>query len=228
MQRENSPGKCYLFLLVFSFPLLFILACNLPHTLVDKDQYVCEEAGGTWTIDEDGNGKVKCIFNTPNGEQISPDGGDQPDDIKPEEINKIPAGTYTGESNLLAFIDNGTGYLPPVCSEDTVKVVIAKDGTVQGELRNTCSKLEENDWGDKRVTIHNELTGLIQGQLSDVSGQLKVVYTQHMYATFPTGDRFSETLTDVEFRYNVNVSNGVMTFKIDGEPGDFGSFVLYK
>ncbi len=150
---------------------------------------------------------------------------------RPEEENKIPVGTYTGEANFYLTLDNDVddSYLEPECSENTVRVVIASDGTAQGELRSICHANRDTDNEEMRTTHHSDVTGMIQGELLDVSGQLSIAYTWHTYLTSPQWETPSLDKTiDFEFLYNVNVSNDVMTFAPAGDVEDYYFFTLTK
>lgn len=150
---------------------------------------------------------------------------------RPEEENKIPVGTYTGESNFHTTLDNDIddSYLEPVCRENTVKVMIGSDGSASGEIRSICYANRDTDNAEMQTTHHSEVTGMIQGELVDRFGQLSVVYTWHTYFTSPQWETPSLDKTiDFEFLYNVNVSNGVMTFTPAGEVEDYYTFELTK
>jgi len=148
-----------------------------------------------------------------------------------EEETIIPSGTYSGQANFYLTLDNDVdeSYLEPECSENTVSVVIASDGTAQGELRSICYANRDTDNEAMLTTHHSDVTGMIQGELLDMSGQLSMVYTWHTYFTSPQWETPSlDKTTDFEFLYNVNVSNDVMTFTPAGDVEDFYSFTLTK
>lgn len=153
--------------------------------------------------------------------------GDQPED----EVSTIPMGTYIGESNFYSTLENDVddSYLEPECTENTVNVVIGSDGTAEGELRSICYANRASVSEEGQVTRHSEVTGIIQGELLDIPGQLSIAYTWHSYITGPQctpETPCSEDTVIFDFLYNVNVSNDVMAFTPAGEVEDYYSFEL--
>lgn len=150
---------------------------------------------------------------------------------RPEEENKIPAGTYTGETlfytTLEADVDDG--YLDPVCTENTVRVVVASDGTANGEVRSFCTSSRDTDNEEMRTVHHSEVAGMIQGELPDRAGQLSIDYTWHSFFTSPQWEAPSlDQTVDFVFQYNVQVIENVMTLTPAGEVEDYYSFTLHK
>jgi len=150
--------------------------------------------------------------------------GEKPDD-------EIPAGTYTGESNFFTTLDNDVddSYLEPICKENIVKVVIASDGTANGEIRSICSADRDTDNEEMRTTHHSEVTGVIQGNWLDDAPQLSIAYTWHTYFTSPQWETPSLDKTiDFVFPYHVQVLDGVMTLTPAAEVEGYYTLTLHK
>ena len=155
------------------------------------------------------------------------------DGYRSDEENIIPAGSYTGESNFYSTLENDIddSFLEPVCTENTVKVMIGSDGAAHGELRSICYANRAYVSEDGQVAHHSDVTGIIQGELIDIPGQLSIAYTRHSYTTGPQCTPETPCIDDTvnfDFLYNVNVSNDVMTFAPAGEVDDYYSFELTK
>lgn len=219
MSKENYCRKNIKLYLIFLLMLLITLACNLPSSLLDNDAFVCEEAGGKWVID---GKKGKCIFDSSNEAEISPNQSDQ---------HLIPAGNYTGGSNFYSTLENDgdDSYLAPICTENTVKVIIESDGTAHGEIRSICYSEQDTDKEDMRMTHHSEVIGVIQGELLENAGELSIAYTWRSYITSPQWDTPGiDNTADFVFPYHVKITESVMTFTPAADVEDYYSFTLHK
>ena len=107
------------------------------------------------------------------------------DGDKPDKKNTIPAGTYSGELNFHKTLEDDADYtyLPPVCSENNAQLTIGSDGAAQGEIRSICNAKNDTDNEEMQTTHYNEVTGVIRGELLDMSGKLTISYTWHSYFT---------------------------------------------
>jgi hypothetical protein len=152
-------------------------------------------------------------------------------DYQSDAKNTIPAGTYTGETNFDMVLDSDIddSYLEPICSENTIQVVIGSDGAAQGEIRAICYANQSTDKEDMRMTLHADITGIPQGELLGNAGQLSIAYTSHTYITSPQWETPSLDKTiDYVFPYHVNVFENVMTLTPAAEVEDYYSFTLRK
>ena len=151
------------------------------------------------------------------------------DGEKPDE--EIPVGSYAGESKFFTTLDNDwdDSYLEPVCKENTVKVTVGSDGTTQGEIRSICYADNDTDNEEMGMVHHSEVTGVIQGELLDDSGQLTISYTWHSYFTSPQWETASlDETTNFSIPYHVRVNENVMTLTPAAEVEDYYSFTLRK
>jgi hypothetical protein len=233
MRKYSIPKiEISLFFLVL---LVSIIACNFPGLpisdceVVDRTEY--EESarllGQTPEIPKYPAGAKYEVCYT-DGQLTSVR---MTDGKKSDEETTIPVGTYSGESNFYTTLENDVenSYLAPVCTENTIQVVIGSDGVAQGEISSICYAKQDTDNEEMQMTHHSDVTGVIQGQLLDNAGQLSVVYTWHSYITSPQWETPSlDNTVDFEFLYNVNVSNDVMTFTPAGEVEDYYTFELTK
>jgi hypothetical protein len=151
------------------------------------------------------------------------------DGEKPDETNIIPTGTYTGKPSFYTTLEGDDEFLDPVCSENTIRVVIGSDGVAQGEIRSICSSKMDTDNEDMGQTHHSNVTGTVEGELLDNTGQLSISYTWHSYFTSPQWETTSldETVEPV-YSYQVEVVSGVMTLTPAAEVEDYYSFTLSK
>ena len=153
------------------------------------------------------------------------------DGEQPDEETAIPVGTYDGETTFYTTLEDDIddSYLEPVCTENTIQVVIGSDGVAQGEIRSFCYSKQATDNEEMQMTYHSEVTGLVQGELLNNAGQLSIVFTWHTYFTSPQWETPSlDQTVDFEFPYNVNILNEVMTLTPAGETEDYYKFVITK
>lgn len=201
-------------LLLLSIALLVLsFACNMPNSLVDNDEFACEESGGEYIRPKDGQ-KNYCKY---------------PDDQGNGDETNVPVGTYTGKSNFHSTLENDVddSFAEPICKENIVTVVVESDGTSKGELRSICHANARE--GER--SIHSEVKGIINGNLTDFQGQCIVSYVWRSYHDAPqcTPDTpCRDETVNFDFLYNVNVSGNVMTFTPAGEVEDYYAFELTK
>ncbi len=152
--------KLPLFLMILIF-LFLSLACNLPRTLLDRDDFLCEEVGGNWVTNQKG---TKCEFDSPNAEEPSPEAGTQ---------QLIPAGTYEG-----LFIDTEMGTkglvewkVQGTVGKNEVVITVADDGTVSGQFTYEVigNILVSDDGGGSHAPCISSNDQFFKG---DASGQL--------------------------------------------------------
>lgn len=217
----------------FILLIISIIACNFPGApfsdceVVDRTEYEdsARQLGETPETPKYPEGaEYKVCYTDQQLTSVRMKDGEKPDE-------EIPAGTYTGESTFYTTLENDedNSYLEPVCSENTVRVVIGSDGTATGEIRSICYAKQDTDNEEMQMTHHSDVTGVIQGKLLDISGQLSIAYTWHSYITSPQWETPSlDNTVDFEFIYNVNVSNNVMTFAPAGEVENYYTFELTK
>jgi len=211
-QTKMRPRKSRLLLL--SLALLFLsFACNLPNSLVDRDDLLCEESGGEIIYPKDGQERY-CKY---------------PDDPEKANETNIPVGTYAGKANFYATLENDVddSFAEPICQENTITVEVESNGTTQGEIRSICqAKAREG-----ASSLHSEVTGIIKGNLTDIQGQCMVSYTWRSFNDGPqcTPDTpCRDETVNFDFLYNVHVSDNVMTFTPAGDVEDYYSFELTK
>lgn len=161
---------------------------------------------------------------------------DGPEPEKNEEmgnnqVNPIPAGTYVGETTFSSNLEDDWDYvnLGPVCTDNTATVVVESDGSVHGEIRSICYTQQDTDNEEMQQTHHSEVTGVIQGELLDTTGQLSIAYTWHSYFTSPQWETPGlDTTNNFDFAYHVEVSGNVMTLTPMGDVEAYYSFELIK
>jgi hypothetical protein len=147
------------------------------------------------------------------------------------ENSSVTVGTYTGESNFSSTLENDVddSYLAPICTENTVIVTIESDGIAHGEIRSICYAKKDTDNVEMQTTHHSEVTGVIQGELLDNTGQLSIAYTWHSYLTSPQWETTSlDKTVDFVFPYHVQVSGNVMTLTPAAEVEDYYNLELTK
>lgn len=213
--------------------MLAILACNFPLGLYSEceevDRATYEEAasmlGETPESPKYPEGAVYRVCYTDN--QLT--SIRMTDGEKPDENYKIPAGTYTGTASFYTTLEDDAEFLDPVCSENTVRIVIGNDGTAKGEIHSFCFSNLDTDNEDMGQTHHSNVTGLIQGELLDNTSQLSIAYTWHSYFTSPQWETTSlDETVEFVFPYHVKVLDGVMTLTPAAEVEDYYSYSLQK
>ena len=211
-KTKSRHRKSRLFLLTLAL-LLLTFACNLPNSLVDRDDLLCEESGGEIIYPKDGQERY-CKY---------------PDDPENGDETNIPVGTYAGKANFHATLENDVddSFAEPICKENTISVAVESDGTTTGELRSIC----QANAREGESSLHSEVTGIINGNLADTPSQCIVSYTWRSYNDGPqcTPDTpCRDETVNFDFLYNVNVSGGVMIFTPTGAVEDYYAFELSK
>ena len=194
--------------LAFSILLLASLACT--HIFFIDNEADCIDAGGDW--------KGSTCY---TAAEIDRDKGNQ----------RIPTGTFTGESTFYTTLENDVdnSYLAPVCTKNTIRVVLNSDGTANGEVRSICSASRDTDNEEMRTTHHSEVVGSIQGEWVDDAWQLSIDYTWRSYFTSPQWDTTSmDNTVEFVFPYHVSIANDVMTLTPAAEVEGYYSFTLQK
>jgi len=232
--RKQSVLKVKIYLFFLTLMMVF-MACQTYTGLyteceeVDRDYYevMARHVGQTPEIPKYPDGAVYKVCYT-DGEITSVQ---MKDGEKPDEQDLIPAGTYTGESSFHTTLDDDWdgNHLEPVCTANTIQVVVGSDGTAQGEIRSICYVSQDSDSEEMGMTHHSEVTGVIQGELLGKEGQLTISYTWHSYITSPQWETSSldQTVESV-FPYHVLVSDNVMTLTPAAEVEEYYSFTLHK
>jgi hypothetical protein len=154
---------------------------------------------------------------------------EDPELTESDDEANIPVGTYAGKSNFHSTLENDVddSFAEPICQENTITVAVESDGTTTGELRSIC----QANAREGASSIHNDVTGIINGNLTDTQGQCIVSYTWRSYNDGPqcTPDTpCRDETVNFDFLYNVNVSGDMMTFTPVGDVDDYYSFELIK
>jgi len=125
-KTESRQRKSPLLLIILTF-LFLTLACNLPRSLVDRDDLLCEESGGEVIYPKDGQERY-CKYPDDQG---NADESMQQDDEVSEEKNNSSVGTYICEM----YVNDE----PPPGGDDweyefesDFSIKVANDGTVTG------------------------------------------------------------------------------------------------
>ena len=110
-----------------------------------------------------GDGNDRCLK---RGEETQP---------VPPEIPAVPAGTYVGTTNLPEYIEQGQGGKYYMGSDlvNEIRIVVAEDGTVSGELRWTRQgEYYPYDTGECGGANHRDYQGTISGILTGDQGEI--------------------------------------------------------
>ena len=221
MNKENGHLSKILMILPVLILWLSIMACS--YWLFNDSEYECERIRGEWRnstcyAQNEGDGKF-----------------DQERDETEDEMEGVtgfnPAGTYSGETNFIVTLDADIddSYLSPICSENTIQIVIGKNGAAQGEIRAICSANQDTDNDEMRMTHHSDVTGVIQGEITENSGQISIAYTWRSYLTSPQWETPSlDSTIEFAFPYHVKVNENGMTLIPAADVEDYYSFTLQK
>jgi hypothetical protein len=124
MHIEETTRKTLLFFLIMAAFVSVSLACNLPRSLVDRDDFACTEAGGKWVVE---NGKTRCEFDPSVDDESSKSEANQ---------NQIPAGTYIGTVIDTEMATRGLveWQVQGNVEKNEVIIHVAGDGSVTGDF----------------------------------------------------------------------------------------------
>jgi len=148
-----------------------------------------------------------------------------------EGYREIPAGTYTGETLFYTTLEDDWdgGGLDPVCTENTVRVVIDSDGAVQGEIRSICYTQKDTDNEEMQTTHHQEVTAAIEGEVLDTSGQVSIAFNWHSFLTSPQWETTSlDNTVEPVFDYHLHVSGDQMTLTPAADVEAYYTFSLNR
>ena len=216
MGKTNSrPRKSRLLLL--SLALLFLtLACNLPRTLVDRDDLLCEETGGEIIYPKDGQER-HCKY--PDDQENANDSLQQDEG---DEETSVPTGAYVGTIIDTEWKQRDWFGSPPevlgTVAENEVIIFIAADGTVTGSLKyivNGTILMSDTSHGITCTVLNDRsYDGEASGKLLENTGKIIFKGEWHEVTSYSEGCNIEEhesaTLQDIEIHTQVEIKNGTM------------------